>query len=298
MGKPAAGGNDRVGEGMSSLELGLACALEPTGALFVPAGSPGSQTLRMNDCCLFVFVAHGNLGAFWERSETRLSAGDAALLRCDAGRTVVFHHEACAEFYALKFKVSARHPRAGHLVIPARGKVEYPERLTDLLRRFLTEQRRRASAWTLYNLLVLILCEFTAAAGGSLEAKPACSGLGAIASMVDAYIAAHYRESICAGDIARELRYSPGYLERAYRRERGISVRSAIHLRRIREARAQLLLQREVHVSDIAAQCGYEDAAYFRRVFKRTTNMTPLRFRSINAGPADQISARHFTRAG
>ncbi|HUJ77207.1 MAG TPA: helix-turn-helix transcriptional regulator [bacterium] len=284
---------------MSGLELGLACALEPTGALFVPAGPAGNQTLRLHDCCLFVFVAHGELEAVSGRSEKRLPAGHAALFQCDAGRAVVFHHDAGAEFYALKFKVSPHLPRARHLAMPARGKVDYPERLTDLLRRYVMEQRRRRpSLWALYNLLVLVLCEYAAAPGGSLEAKPSCSGLEAIASMVDAYVAAHYREPICANDIARELRYSPGYLERAYRRERGISVRSAIHLRRIREARAQLLLQREVHVSEIAAQCGYGDAAYFRRVFKRTTHMTPLHFRSINSGPADGRRAREFTSVG
>jgi len=284
---------------MSGLELGLACALEPTGALFVPAGPAGNQTLRLHDCCLFVFVAHGELEAVSGRSEKRLPAGHAALFQCDAGRAVVFHHDAGAEFYALKFKVSPHLPRARHLAMPARGKVDYPERLTDLLRRYVMEQRRRRpSLWALYNLLVLVLCEYAAAPGGSLEAKPACSGLEAIASMVDAYVAAHYREPLCANDIARELHYSPGYLERAYRRERGISVRSAIHLRRIREARAQLLLQREVLVSEIAAQCGYGDAAYFRRVFKRTTHMTPLHFRSINSGSADDLRAREYTSVG
>lgn len=285
----------------SSLELSLACALEPTGALFVSAGSRESQTLRMNDCYLFVFVARGELRAASERSETRLAAREAALLHCDAGRTVVFHHGGGSEFYAVKFKACphANRGTARHLAVPARAVLACPERLTDLLRRYMTEQRRRRSSlWALYNLLVLILCEYAAAAGGSLEARPASSGLEGIASMVDAYIAAHYREPICTLDIARELRYSPGYLERAYRRERGISVRSAIHLRRIREARAQLLLQREMHVSEIAAQCGYGDAAYFRRVFKRTTNMTPLHFRSINTDHGKPVLRRDLTPVG
>jgi AraC-like DNA-binding protein len=286
---------------MRGLDLGLACALEPTGALFVSRGSRGSQTLRLNDCYLFVFVARGELSAVSDRAETRLAAREAALLHCGAGRTVVFHHGSGSEFYAVKFKVSPRGARGAvrHLAVPARGAIACPERLTDLLRRYMTEQRRRRSSlWALYNLLVLILCEYAAAAAGSLEARPASSGLEAIASMADTYIAAHYRESICALDVARELHYSPGYLERSYRRERGISVRNAIHLRRIREARAQLLLQREMHVSEIAAQCGYGDAAYFRRVFKRTTNMTPLHFRSINSDHEEPARPREFTHAG
>ncbi len=285
---------------MNGLELGQAAALEPTGSLFVPAGSLETRTLRLTDSYLFVFVARGDIAVASEKSVTALSAREATLLHCEAPRTIVFHRGAGAEFYALKFKAAPHGARAAArpLTVPARGTVACPERLTDLLRRYMTEQRRRRSTpWALYNLLVLILCEFASAAGGSLEARPVSSGLETIASMVDAHIAAHYREPICTHDIARELRYSPGYLERAYRRERGISVRSAIHLRRIREARAQLLLQREVRVSEIAAQCGYGDAAYFRRVFKRTTNMTPVRFRTINSANSAR-AAGGLTRAG
>ncbi len=286
-----------MGSGVKSLDLGLVCSLEPAGSLFVAADSAASQMLRLSDSYLFVFIARGEVSVVAERSEMRLRAQDAVLLHYDASRAIVFHHVDAAEFYALKFKSVAHGSRGTSppLFVPARGTVVSPERLTDLLRRYIAEQKRRGSTqWALYNLLVLILCEFSAAAGGSLDARPVSSGLETIASMVDAYIAAHYREAVCTIDIAQELRYSPGYLERAYRRERGISVRSALHLRRIREARAQLLLQRETHVSEIAAQCGYGDVAYFRRVFKRTTNMTPVSFRTINAGRRDG----DFTRAG
>lgn len=286
-----------MGSGMKSMDLGLAHTLEPAGSLFVATDSSGSQMLRLSDSYLFVFIARGEVSVAADRSEMHLRARDALLLHHSASRAIVFHYGSGAEFYALKFK-EIQHASRGTdppLFIPARGSVCSPERLTDLLRRYISEQRRRGSTpWALYNLLVLILCEFSAAAGGSLEARPVSSGLETIASMVDAYIAAHYREAISAIDVAQELRYSPGYLERTYRRERGISVRSAIHLRRIREARAQLLLQRETRVSEIAAQCGYADVAYFRRVFKRTTNMTPVSFRTTNSGRA----VGDFTRTG
>jgi len=286
-----------VGRGVSSLDLNLSCTLEPTGSAFVGPDSRGSQTLRLNDSYLFVFVAHGDLAVVAERSATQLVPCEAMLLHSGTTRTVAFHPGPASEFYAVKFKAAphAAQRASNPLTVPAKGAVACPERLTDLLRRYVAEQRhRRQAPWALSNLLVLILCEFSAAAGGSLEARPISSGLETIASTVDAFIAAHYREAISTNDIAQELRYSPGYLERAYRKERGISVRSAIHLRRIREARAQLILQREMHVSEIAAQCGYDDAAYFRRVFKRTTNMTPLRFRTINSSRR----AGGFTRVG
>ncbi len=272
-----------MGAGVSGLELGVSFALEPAGALFATRGSAAALTFRLSDAYAFIFVARGELAVAAEKSITPLSACEALLLQRTSG-TVVLSPGEGAEVYALKFRAGhGTRGAASSLSLPARGYVANPERLTDLVRRYVSEQRRRGSSpWGLYNLLVLILCEFSAAAGDARGGRPAGSGLETIASMVDEYVAAHYREPIGTHDVARELRYSPGYLERAYRRERGISVRSAIHLRRIKEARAQLLLQRERNVSDIAAQCGYGDVAYFRRVFKRATNMTPVRFRAVN----------------
>jgi AraC-like DNA-binding protein len=33
-------------------------------------------------------------------------------------------------------------------------------------------------------------------------------------------------------------------------------------------------------VKEIAANCGYSDAAYFCRVFRKITNLTPLQYRT------------------
>jgi AraC-like DNA-binding protein len=226
---------------MNSLELGLAGTLEPTGSIFAASDFRGTKTLRLIDSYLFVFVAQSDITVTAEKFVTSLFWGGrgATALRSAAGRR--FSPQSGAEFYALKFKAAPQGARgaARPLTVPARGTAACPERLVDLLHRYMAEQRRRRSMrWALYNLLVLILYEFAFASGGSLEARPVVTGLETIASMVDAYIAAHCRETICTHNIALDLRYSPGYLERAYRRERGISVRSALHLRRIREARA------------------------------------------------------------
>jgi two-component system response regulator YesN len=117
------------------------------------------------------------------------------------------------------------------------------------------------------------------------------AGLESIASRVDAYIAAHYHQPIGTTDIARELRYNPDYLERAFRMERHTSIREAVHARRIKEARAQLLLQRTQDVAQIAALCGYADPGYFRRVFKRATNMTPRGYRLVHPAQLGEIAA-------
>ncbi len=130
-----------------------------------------------------------------------------------------------------------------------------------------------------------MLCEMASSSLAQGGANAREDGLESIASRVDAYIAAHYHEPIGTPDIAQELHYNPDYLERAYRSERRVSIREAIHVRRLREARAQLLLQRQRGIAEIAALCGYSDAGYFRRVFKRATQMTPRRYRLLEAPP-------------
>jgi YesN/AraC family two-component response regulator len=156
----------------------------------------------------------------------------------------------------------------------------------------LTDEVRRPlpSRAVLHHLLVLALCEMALSAHVLDGAEEREAGRESIASRVDAYIAAHYHEPISTTDIARELRYNPDYLERAFRMERRMSIREAVHERRIKEARAQLLLQRTQDVAQIAALCGYTDPGYFRRVFKRATNMTPRGYRLVHAAPLGEMA--------
>jgi YesN/AraC family two-component response regulator len=49
----------------------------------------------------------------------------------------------------------------------------------------------------------------------------------------------------------------------------------------VRVNRAKFMLQNYgMSVKEIAANCGYSDAAYFCRVFRKITNLTPLQYRT------------------
>jgi AraC-like DNA-binding protein len=156
--------------------------------------------------------------------------------------------------------------------------------MTHLIRMFEYYSRgERKSKRILRHLVVLMLCELVRPARSSDTSSTLEGGLESIASRVDAYIAAHYNRDKATNDIAMALHYNPHYLERVYRAERGISIREAIQVRRIQEARAQLRLQRTDGVAKIAARCGYSDVAYFRRLFKRATGATPQEYRTAHA---------------
>lgn len=267
----------------NGLSIELACPFEPIVASCAVLDPICHRSVPLSGAYGLFFVSRGVLRIRTRTRQIELSGGEALLLRGSTAEQVSLTAEAEAEYYHLRFRLTSRGSSAGTplLEVPDRARVCPPERLTDLLRRYLELERRpNYSRLSLYNLLVLILCELARSAApraGDQNAEPT---LEIIASRVDACIAAHYRRAIGTLDIARELHYNPDYLERAYRQERGISIREAIHRRRIREARAQLLLCGDSRIAEIAALCGYNDTSYFRRVFKRVTSMTPNRFRA------------------
>jgi YesN/AraC family two-component response regulator len=52
------------------------------------------------------------------------------------------------------------------------------------------------------------------------------------------------------------------------------------YLNLVRVNRAKFMLQNySLTLKEIAANCGYSDAAYFCRVFKKTSNITPTEYR-------------------
>jgi AraC-like DNA-binding protein len=275
------------------VRLGCPSAFQGVHADHLSVEGTGEVPVRTSRQVVLAFSVHGELVVHGERGETRLRPNEAVLVSGPPALRI--RHAASADFYVLRFR-HARLPRAvprGRLEVPDHVTVLRPARLTHLLRRLIDEVRLPSpSGPVLHHLVVLALCELarsSVAEGTAIGTEGTAigteAGLESIASRVDAFVAAHYHEPIGTPDIARELHYNPDYLERAYHLERRMSIREAVHARRIKEARAQLILQRTKGVAEIGALCGYADAGYFRRVFKRATNMTPHGYRRLNPSP-------------
>jgi AraC-like DNA-binding protein len=257
----------------------------------------GSRKIANGRAPCLLFSVHGSLSARTRETFIVLSSNEACLLEPHAGGGIEIRYGEESEFYLVRFR-RPRGPDARpspELAVPERARVRAPGRLTHLLHMYIEEAHRdRVSRLILHHLLVLALCELARSVRVEAAIPDMEPCLESIASRVDAYVAAHYHQPIRTLDIARELRYNPYYLERAYHRERGKSIREAIHARRIKEACAHLLLSRSQGVAEIAALCGYNDAGYFRRVFKRATHLTPHHYRAVNtAAPQPARQARH-----
>jgi AraC-like DNA-binding protein len=267
------------------LRLAFSCTFSSVEARHVITERAGTMTIPSGRSFTLLFCTGGTVAVRASGTEAKLRPNEALVIEPEGTGSLRVRHPGGAELYLVRFRWKGQQTGAPQRLIevPRHGTVARPARLTHILRMYTEKARHRGTSRAmLYHLLALALWEISCPAGQAHVRQPVQS-LESIASRVDAFIAAHYHEQIGTPEIARELRYNPGYLERVYRQERRISIRDSLHARRIREARAQLLLLRETAVGDIAALCGFTDPAYFRRLFKKTTNMSPGRFRAVSA---------------
>jgi two-component system response regulator YesN len=85
-------------------------------------------------------------------------------------------------------------------------------------------------------------------------------------------------DDISLDSMARQLRLSPSYCSNFFKTHMGIGFSEFLIRLRISKAK-RLLLETDDKISDIALKVGFHDAAYFNKVFKRETGITPNTFR-------------------
>lgn len=93
------------------------------------------------------------------------------------------------------------------------------------------------------------------------------------------YVELNYRKNITLQDIATELHANQSYLSRLYKSCSGVNLFDDIQHRRIEKAK-ECLAASNWKVQAVAEYVGFEDSAYFSRVFKKETGMSPKEYRN------------------
>ena len=88
----------------------------------------------------------------------------------------------------------------------------------------------------------------------------------------------HFLQQWSVSDYAAHLACAPGHLSRVCRQASGMSASKLIEARLVREAR-RLLAFTGLGIAQIAYELGFNDPAYFTRVFSRAAGLSPRRFR-------------------
>ena len=104
----------------------------------------------------------------------------------------------------------------------------------------------------------------------------------------EGWLSAHYREPHAVSAVVRQCGIPERSLKRRFKIATGSTLIGYVQNLRIEEAK-RLLETGNSTADEIAALVGYENPAFFRRVFKRTTGLTPgayrRMFRPLNAAP-------------
>lgn len=99
------------------------------------------------------------------------------------------------------------------------------------------------------------------------------------------YIDFHYMEPLNLESLAARLAINKNYLSTRFHKEVGMTVTDYINKTRVRRAEA-LLSKTALSMQAIAEQCGFSDANYFTRTFKKVNGVSPNDYRkSLTAHP-------------
>lgn len=256
------------------------------GGLFVSRGR-GRHPARVLESHELIVVSCGHLGMREGKCLFDLGPGDALLL--SPGR----EHEGTAPyptdlaFYWLHFsllgKFSIRDERKTVLDLPTSVHLPHPERVEELLTRFLNDQDADCLTPGVADLLLLqILAEISdAVKANNNDSQPDTPGT-LLASRAKQMIRSQSIHGLSTASLARQLHCNPDYLGRRFKAVYHITILEAIHQSRVARAK-ELLTNSPLNSQEVALASGFRDDVYFRRIFKRHTGISPLAFRRLHA---------------
>lgn len=93
------------------------------------------------------------------------------------------------------------------------------------------------------------------------------------------YINKHLDQNLKVADLAKYFGYSTSYLIKMFKKRYDMTPGAYIYQRRISQVK-HLLISDDLTLDEMAAQCGFYDAAHLVRRFKDEEGMTPMTYRA------------------
>ena len=250
--------------------------------LFISRGK-GAHPTRILDSYELILIKSGRLEIQEEEKTFSLEAGQTLLLFPARRHGGIGTLPPGLQFYWIHFELNEQlsdDNKLDPLELPQVTNLQRPEKLESLFRYFLDSQEAGDLSQVAANLLVMVM--LVEIANSSQHETDESDKVSSLAEMVHNYIWIHNDRPITAGSIAEELGYNPDYLGRVYRKIYDCTITQAIHQSRVARA-CTLLIDSDMTIEEIARTCGFSDADYFRRIFRRYRYITPIAFRRINA---------------
>ena len=114
-------------------------------------------------------------------------------------------------------------------------------------------------------------------ASSFLKSEKAQTETSAIVTEAMAHIHGQLSSPLSLESIASHLFINKSYLSRVFKETTSMTVHEYINIQRVQEAK-RLFETTDLAPGEIAQQIGYNTASYFERVFKKHTEVTPLKY--------------------
>lgn len=248
--------------------------------LFVSSGNEARHPTRIIDSHELILVRQGRLDMWEEEHTFTLEAGQTLHLWPGRRHGGIGNLPKGLEFYWIHFETD--HVDQSDIVfsLPQVQQLPRPDKLESLFRFFLDGQEVGDLEPCSANLITLLMLYEVAQAAQSQTAVSDKTNV--LAERAKNYIHIHYDRNITPGKVAEALGYNPDYLGRVFYKVYHCTLTEAIHRRRVKKA-CEYLLDSDMTTEEIATACGFTDADYFRRIFRRYQHVTPIRYRNANA---------------
>jgi AraC-like DNA-binding protein len=93
------------------------------------------------------------------------------------------------------------------------------------------------------------------------------------------FIAAHQTEDLTLSQVAKAVNTSTFYFCKMFKKVTGLNFTDYVSRLRVERAR-NLLLNKNLRVSEIAYEVGFQSLTHFNRVFKRILGVSPTQYRA------------------
>ncbi|MCR5032468.1 MAG: AraC family transcriptional regulator [Lachnospiraceae bacterium] len=152
-----------------------------------------------------------------------------------------------------------------------------PEEIIHIFGQLLSVNKNKEEYYELVTsslIVQLLTALITTAKSGE---KPADSTSDKL-TQVRRYLSDHYKEKVSLDDLSAAFFISKYHLCREFKKKYGESITDYIRNKRITQAKEQLRFS-DLHIGEIAAECGVPDVNYFVKQFKIAEGMTPSDYR-------------------
>ena len=253
--------------------------------LFI-SGGRGTHPRRIIDSHEIILVRTGHLSMREARKHFQLSPGQSLILHSGREHAGDAPYPPDLSFYWLHFRLrpSLRHHSHGLLRPQQYVTLAHPDRLAELMHRYMDEQESSRLQPDEADLLAtLMLCRIAhdaVPATAKQDSEPKAAAI--LVGQARQYIASHYTRPISTRDVACALECNPDYLSRIFYRLVGMSILTAIHHHRVEHAR-RLLRDSTLRLKEIVLASGFTNSTYFCRRFLAQEGLTPISYRKLYA---------------